>query len=476
MSNKNNSSNEKLIVEEKIRKAKQYTNGFDEMKSGERRGIIFSRIPSKQNNPDRYDNLIHFWSQSIQDVSKSCNVLIQTTKTLQQVFTIDNVSPMFLPLILIEMEKLGLIQRYEHYLAAQTSDIGWSKWLWSKCVVSPIQHYSGYSESQLQQQYQNPNTKFLVPSVIKEKAESLYQGQIEQIKSMTDNIVSYSRLEKSLLEWRISKEELDLLIQTLVKCGKAVIIYHNKEKRGIKFAVDESTRVQPEKSDYGILQLQNTKETLRIQEDNLVLDIERIQDDLQKSIRAKQKNHALLHLKRKKKLEDILLKRRDANSKIEDLLYSIESAQSNQQIYETLITGVSTLKTVNEKLTVDQVDNIMDDYQDAMANQREIDEVVRTGLGSIDSMSSIDVDEDQLEKELEQMEKDQEKEKLEKERLEKEKLEKSNVSKVSLSSSSSSNPLPIPTKDEEDELLKELESLQIEQVEKPKKQLVMESN
>jgi len=487
-SNQKNSSNDKLIIQ-KITKAKEYTNGLIEIQNIERRGIIFSRIPSKQNNPDRFDDLIHFWSQSIQDVSKSCNILIQTTKTLQQAFTTkDNVSPMFLPLVLIELEKLGIIQRYDQYMTA--TDMGWSKWLWNKCVVSPIQYYSGYSDSQQQHQYQNTSTKFIIPTVVKDKAESIYQLVLENMKSTTDNILSISKLEKSIADWSLSKEELDMLIHTLIREGKAIIIYHNKEKKGIKFASDESSKVVSEKSDYGILQLKNTKETLRIQEESINLDIERISEDLQKSIRAKQKNHALLHLKRKKRLEDILFKRRESLSNTENLLYSIESAQSNQQIYDTLVSGVSTLKTVNEKLSVDQVDNIMDEYQDVIANQREIDDVIRTGFSSIDPSSSLDVDEDQLEQELLQMEKDVEKELAEKEKekqkekeKEKEKLTSQPISTpTSITTSSLSNPLPTVTKDEEDELLKELESLQIEK-ERPsssssssKRQLVMENN
>ncbi|EAL68878.1 SNF7 family protein [Dictyostelium discoideum AX4] len=457
-------NNDKEINSEKSKRAINHFSNKKEIKNSDRRGILFSKLPSQQLNPDRYDNLMTFWNNSLIDISKSCNILIFTPKLLSTYFTVENVSPIYLPLILNEMIKTKFIVKYEEYI----KDYGWSKWVWTKMVVQPFQYYTGLSTPNTETE---KNVKFILPEMIKDKAEQLYQHQLKNMNSTTDNIISYINLEKSIKDWYITREELDLLLLVLFRDSKVLILTNNKIKNinnnnngedriGIKFAFD-GEKVQPiQETDFGILKLQTTYETLKQQESKLLTDIEEISNTIKESIRIKQKNHALLQLKKKKLLESILEKRATASTNIHEILFSIESAKSNQQIIESLCTGVSTLKKVNQEISVDQVDSILDDYQDAITNQREIDDAMKSGFNSVESLSSADIDEDQLEKELDQMLQDhltlEKEEKQKQKQIEKEKQQQQQPP------TSQFNPnLPIPLKNEEDELLKELESLSV---------------
>ncbi|KAM9964407.1 hypothetical protein ACTFIW_004170 [Dictyostelium discoideum] len=460
--------NDKEINSEKSKRAINHFGNKKEIKNSDRRGILFSKLPSQQLNPDRYDNLMTFWNNSLIDISKSCNILIFTPKLLSTYFTVENVSPIYLPLILNEMIKTKFIVKYEEYI----KDYGWSKWVWTKMVVQPFQYYTGLSTPNTETE---KNVKFILPEMIKDKAEQLYQHQLKNMNSTTDNIISYINLEKSIKDWFITREELDLLLLVLFRDSKVLILTNNKIKNinnininnngedriGIKFAFD-GEKVQPiQETDFGILKLQTTYEALKQQESKLLTDIEEISNTIKESIRIKQKNHALLQLKKKKLLESILEKRATASTNIHEILFSIESAKSNQQIIESLCTGVSTLKKVNQEISVDQVDSILDDYQDAITNQREIDDAMKSGFNSVESLSSADIDEDQLEKELDQMLQDHLT--LEKEEKQKQKqIEKEKQQQPQQPPTSQFNPnLPIPSKNEEDELLKELESLSV---------------
>eukprot|EP01132_Coremiostelium_polycephalum_P002510 gene2510-3108_t len=481
-SNNNNSgNNSKLnsnnnldasIIKDKTERILKYTNQeLKEIQNSERRSILFSRLPAqKYVNPDRYDTLITFWSSAISDVSKNHKLLIFTPKLLQKLFTIQNISPMFLSLILNELEKQKEIQTYESYI----TEIGWSRWIWNKFLV-PLWggngggNSSGGAGSQQEQ-------KYIITSVVEELAESLYQLQLSGMHSTTDNIVSYSKLvDKMVKEWSLTREELDLLLFVLVRGKKAIIVIDQStgEKKGVKFAVEGEIAVAQE-TDFGILKLKNTYDLLIVQEQNLLSDIEKISSDVLKSVRLKQKTHALLQLKRKKVLEGILEKRTQASNNIHEILFSIESAQSNQQVLDSLCTGVSTLKKINERVSVDQIDSIMDSYHDTIANQQEIDDAMKSGFTTAESINNVNIDDEQLEKELEQFEREQQ---LEKEK-EKETIVQKQPPKIEIDTV---NKKSLEQQQEEDELLRELESLKLQEqtAEKekssPKKQLILES-
>ncbi|EGG17177.1 SNF7 family protein [Cavenderia fasciculata] len=413
----------------KNQKIKKVVSSMDEIKNGsERKMMLYSRLPrTREQNPERYDNLVSFWSLAITQLSQDANLLIFTPNQLQDAFKVDGISPISLFEIIEQIEKkektIITIQEFNTVLN------GWS-WFWNRVAVPTFQWSwswvaggggggkdSGATQTSLSvaasprkggSNASNPwaERKLIVKSVVLEKAETLYYSQIESAIT-SEPIVSLAKLESILgQEQQLTRDEIALLVGVLIREGRAAYIVQGDQVKGVKFALD-GQKVVAMDSDYGVLKLQATYDMLLAQEKSLMDDIKATNAKISEYIAVKQKNNALHHLKKKKKLESILETRTQQSNNIHDVLMSIESANSNQQVVDALCVGVGTLKKVNEKMTVDQVYQVMDDFEEAMTDQKEIDEAIKTGMTASSNINYLSSDEEeQLEKELEQMETD----------------------------------------------------------------------
>jgi len=102
-------------------------------------------------------------------------------------------------------------------------------------------------------------------------------------------------------------------------------------------------------------------------------------------------------LKRSKKLSSVLLKRHQSAETIKDILDKIDEAHTNKEILDAYRVGTSSIKDTTKRLglNVEAIDEVMLDLAEVMADQREIDEAMKTG---------VETDQDQeLEEELQQL-------------------------------------------------------------------------
>ncbi|KAJ3328131.1 hypothetical protein HDU76_010538, partial [Blyttiomyces sp. JEL0837] len=108
------------------------------------------------------------------------------------------------------------------------------------------------------------------------------------------------------------------------------------------------------------------------------------------------KSRALFHLKRKKLLQSVLQQRLDHFHNLEGVLQSIATAETNTRVAEAYKLGTAAIKSLNIKLQ-GQVDDVVDDVREALADQAEID----TMLSSIST--STEMDDEEVEAELNQL-------------------------------------------------------------------------
>jgi len=104
----------------------------------------------------------------------------------------------------------------------------------------------------------------------------------------------------------------------------------------------------------------------------------------------------LVYLKRRKRLQDILLKRLQSTDTIKEILERIDDAHTNKAILDAYRLGTNTLKETTKQsgLSAEAVDEVMVELDEAFANQREIDEALKVGP------QEMVFDEEELESEL----------------------------------------------------------------------------
>ncbi|PIK34941.1 putative charged multivesicular body protein 6-A-like [Apostichopus japonicus] len=106
-------------------------------------------------------------------------------------------------------------------------------------------------------------------------------------------------------------------------------------------------------------------------------------------------SRALLLLK-KKRFQEQLLQRTDGQlENLEKMVSELEFSQIQAKVVEGLKTGNESLKKMHEILSIEDVENIMEETQQGIETQREIDELLSGGL--------TDQDEDAVLEEYEMM-------------------------------------------------------------------------
>ena len=149
---------------------------------------------------------------------------------------------------------------------------------------------------------------------------------------------------------------------------------------------------------------------LKVQRDKLKQYQRRMESVLEKEVAvAKQhlaagdKKRAMLALK-KKRYQEQLLEKSDAQiMNLEQLVNSIEYAVVEKQVLEGIKKGNDTLKQLNDQMRIEDVEKLMDDTADAIAYQKEVENLLTGQLSSEDD-EAVMAELNQLEKEAVQAE------------------------------------------------------------------------
>ncbi|CEP24011.1 SNF7 [Cyberlindnera jadinii] len=125
------------------------------------------------------------------------------------------------------------------------------------------------------------------------------------------------------------------------------------------------------------------------------------QDALARKFISSDKTKARNALKRKKLLDSEAMKITSQIEALENQLRSIESANLNLETMKAMKAGASAMKQIHGGITVDKVDQTMDDIREQAEISEEISEAISR------SYPTDGIDEDELEDELEALEQEQ---------------------------------------------------------------------
>lgn len=142
--------------------------------------------------------------------------------------------------------------------------------------------------------------------------------------------------------------------------------------------------------------LKETLELLEKRENFLQKKVEK-EISFARSNAKKNRKAALIAIKRKKIYENQIDKLQGARMTIETQVLTIEGAHVSLEAMSAMRQGANALKAIHRNMSVDDVDVVMDDIREQMDVAAEINEAIASPLGDT-------FDEDELEKELEELE------------------------------------------------------------------------
>ncbi|KAF2222851.1 Snf7-domain-containing protein, partial [Elsinoe ampelina] len=151
--------------------------------------------------------------------------------------------------------------------------------------------------------------------------------------------------------------------------------------------------------DKAILDMKNQRDKLRQYQRKITLLADRETEIARQCLRTGDKKRALLAL-RKKKYQQSLLQTTDAQlAQLETLTSDVEFALVQKDVLYGLQQGTSVLRQINKEMgSIDKVEQLMADNEEARAYQREVGEMLAGQMSN--------ADEDEVEDELAALEKE----------------------------------------------------------------------
>ena len=146
----------------------------------------------------------------------------------------------------------------------------------------------------------------------------------------------------------------------------------------------QTEKLQFTDTDLPILNIKLALDLVNYQCAELDSKIDRVQAEARNAVKEKQLSKAKLLLKQKRALQTLSEKRLISKLNLDEILERIRSAKSEKTVFEAYKSGCASLKSLNSELNLDDVENVMDTLQDAIADQAEISNALSGEINDLD--------------------------------------------------------------------------------------------
>lgn len=140
----------------------------------------------------------------------------------------------------------------------------------------------------------------------------------------------------------------------------------------------QSSRVTDQ--DKAILQLKQQRDKLKQYQKRITVQLEKERNLAKQLLKDGKKEKALLLLKKKRYQDQLLDKTENQISNLEQMVQDIEFMQIEMKVIEGLKVGNDCLKRMHEIMSIEDVERILDETQEAIEYQRQIDELLAGSL------------------------------------------------------------------------------------------------
>eukprot|EP01083_Nonionella_stella_P008113 23435_1 len=136
--------------------------------------------------------------------------------------------------------------------------------------------------------------------------------------------------------------------------------------------------------DQAALEVKRQRDRLKKYEKEMQKKIDRETEICKQLLRQKKRDQAKLALRKKKYQTNLLEKTRNQLLNIEELIENVESAQMQQEVMKAMQTGTDLLQQINSEMSLEEVEQLMDDTAEAIAFQQELNQILSENLTEID--------------------------------------------------------------------------------------------
>ncbi|KAI7897422.1 Snf7-domain-containing protein [Mucor mucedo] len=338
-------------------------------------------------NKYAYDTNVSYWRRVILDSnqqgclgSREFATVIEKD-TLPEKFQRPVIGrPLALDCVLDTMERQEELITLENFNTRFSPPATWLGWMvdavvknaWQFRWRNTVQHETRYVVL--------PTVKALSQAVLRHHYET---PSADPILTLTQFKSNYSR--DFFNDMELTDDDVMLLLRYL-HSQHGVALANNVQGYGttymvIKFPSREGEVATMTQHDKSIVSIRTTCQALSVQVDEL----QRKSEELHKeSLEEKRLGHtakALYCLKRKKNLQQILERRLQSLETMDNILLKIQTSKDDLQVVQAFNMGADTLRDVlgSDGLTLESVDEAMQNIQSAFEDQKEIEEAMKMG-------------------------------------------------------------------------------------------------
>ncbi|RNA43838.1 charged multivesicular body 6 [Brachionus plicatilis] len=150
---------------------------------------------------------------------------------------------------------------------------------------------------------------------------------------------------------------------------------------GISFGKKKSAPTsRVTEQDKAILQLKQMRDKLKQYRNKIETKLVNEREIAKELVKSGKLDKAKLLLKKKRFYENNIAKTDQSLDNLDQMITNLEYTQIEHKVVECLKVGNESLKNLHEMLTIDQIEDIMDDTKEAIEHQRQIDELLGNQL------------------------------------------------------------------------------------------------
>jgi charged multivesicular body protein 7 len=380
--------------------------------------VLFSPFRDNRDvNPRSWDSKMKFWTDMVRRHCQDKLGVTINARQLPRIFQRNGQVPSCLTVVLDDLVRQGAIIKLSDYQSS-SSWLSWSvnwlvkkpvTWGFSTLVKRPLLwtyktllgQDDGDEDHQPKFTKGLPDEQFVVVELVKTMADAIYRRHNESVTcQVTDHIVGYATLRANCRDLCADDLSFDLAVGELTRrklcnvvtdtSGDKIITMHSNQF-DVSSPISDST-----------LQIYKLKTTAAKLEELIVQntnEIEQCRLSAKACLQQGKKQQALRFLKRKKMLDMKVTEKEKAVDKINELICTIQETDSQKKIMDAYSSGVEAFKGITSKsgLTLNKIDSVMSDIQDAFDSNEEITQAVSQRVGPVEE------DDDELEQELDDL-------------------------------------------------------------------------
>ncbi|KAG8574197.1 hypothetical protein GDO81_009088 [Engystomops pustulosus] len=240
----------------------------------------------------------------------------------------------------------------------------------------------------------NLDEPFVVPEIIKAQAAAVLQkyrtSALSAVPLLSEDDVH--GLCKDLIP---GQSALQLVLLQLMR-DKKVCLLQRDDERLVKFVQEGNSHVTPiGDTDIGIYELQKSEKLLSERLKSGCEESSKLTEEARSFNKAGNKNQALRCLRRRKLVEKRISALQGKLDTIQGILERISMAETDRKVVSAYEIGVSALRSTLKDVSLEKTESLVEQIQEFCDLQDDINQTL-SGVG----ISDLDVDTDDLEKEL----------------------------------------------------------------------------